>query len=617
MPTFSKHEVNESELGKINTFLETLKLNKIEQNETFVGDKCFYNGSEAEKVPDDAELTLVDALIGYLGSLGIVATFNKGEQIAENKINTAIDQIANVKKSLFELRSFNKPPALCKFTMECVLKLLQINFTDSWEASRKLLLSANGFIKKLEESERSSLSESLIEEVTRKYLNEPDFKPEKLRFVSRACETLCRWCHVFVAEQKQKNLVAVLEGNSEDKKTDKRKATTQRFIFEESLATNACEGEFAVVLDKVQRVQAKIENKNSEFDSNLLSLVDICKLFTNLQLSTKGIDAFSSWKMFPNVTYANLSDNNLQMVPHIPDHLLALNLSSNRFADIHDLSTSSLIFLSLAYNPLEKLPAFPKTLEHLDLSFTNISSFEKVVASCNDHRLPNLKTLNLQGSPLSLHPLYRTYLLSSLPQIQRIDEEIRKPDDAILENFNQRLNLQIKISEFAGLDEPDFEILETEENLVHKHFYQLQFKLPSLDTQLGEKNEWVAKGSLVHELTTNFDISAEWRDAILCAGFDFYIVGMHEVYESTEAEEMKPARTESKLLGVGKLRPESTIDSNVLKFEKELELFHAADCSVDSAWIVGDDCESSGLSFQILFDISCVQTEEITPAEAE
>ena len=73
--------------------------------------------------------------------------------------------------------------------MEAVCLLLGAKL--DWK-SAKNVLGESGFLQKLMTYDKDNIPQSLIKKL-QKYVNNPDFVPEKIEKVSKACKSMCMW----------------------------------------------------------------------------------------------------------------------------------------------------------------------------------------------------------------------------------------------------------------------------------------------------------------------------------------------------------------------------------------------------------------------------------------
>nr|XP_055061459.1 dynein axonemal heavy chain 6 isoform X1 [Misgurnus anguillicaudatus] len=124
---------------------------------------------ETQAIADDAQRDLDEALPALESA---------------NKALNALD-----KADISEIRVFTKPPDLVMTVMEAVCILL--NSKTDW-ASAKQVLSDGNFLKKLMDYDKDNIKPQILQKLQR-YITNPDFIPEKVEKVSKACKSMCMW----------------------------------------------------------------------------------------------------------------------------------------------------------------------------------------------------------------------------------------------------------------------------------------------------------------------------------------------------------------------------------------------------------------------------------------
>jgi len=125
---------------------------------------------EAAAIATDAQKDLDEALPAFDSAVKALKSLNKGD--------------------ITEIKNFANPPALVKTVMEavCILK----GAKPTWEDSKKLLNDSN-FLVGLETYDKDNISEKILKAL-KKYIDDPDFTPDKVEKVSRAAKSLFMWC---------------------------------------------------------------------------------------------------------------------------------------------------------------------------------------------------------------------------------------------------------------------------------------------------------------------------------------------------------------------------------------------------------------------------------------
>uniref|UniRef100_A0A670K7B3 Dynein axonemal heavy chain 6 n=1 Tax=Podarcis muralis TaxID=64176 RepID=A0A670K7B3_PODMU len=124
---------------------------------------------ETQAIADDAQRDLDEALP------------------ALDAANKALDSLD--KADISEIRVFTKPPDLVMTVMEAICILL--NAKPDW-ATAKQLLGDSTFLRRLLEYDKENIGRQVLLKL-QKYINNPDFVPEKVEKVSKACKSMCMW----------------------------------------------------------------------------------------------------------------------------------------------------------------------------------------------------------------------------------------------------------------------------------------------------------------------------------------------------------------------------------------------------------------------------------------
>ncbi|KAH0505566.1 Dynein heavy chain 6, axonemal [Microtus ochrogaster] len=124
---------------------------------------------ETQAIADDAQRDLEEALP------------------ALDAANKALDSLD--KADISEIRVFTKPPDLVMTVMEAISILL--NAKPDWPTAKQLLGDSN-FLRRLLEYDKENIKPQILAKLQR-YINNPDFVPEKVEKVSKACKSMCMW----------------------------------------------------------------------------------------------------------------------------------------------------------------------------------------------------------------------------------------------------------------------------------------------------------------------------------------------------------------------------------------------------------------------------------------
>jgi dynein heavy chain len=134
-------------------------------------ERISHEAAECKAISDDAEADLA---------------------IAMPALERAMEEVEKLdKSSVSEVKAYTKPPQL----VETVLQAVMILFGKpvDW-ASAKKVLSESNFLQQIKTFDKDHVSASTSNKV-KKYVDNPEFKPEKVKAVSGAAAALCVWVH--------------------------------------------------------------------------------------------------------------------------------------------------------------------------------------------------------------------------------------------------------------------------------------------------------------------------------------------------------------------------------------------------------------------------------------
>ncbi|XP_029367943.1 dynein heavy chain 6, axonemal [Echeneis naucrates] len=124
---------------------------------------------DTQAIADDAQRDLDEALPALEGA---------------NKALNSLD-----KADISEIKVFTKPPDLVMTVMEAVCILLHCK--PDWPSAKQLLGDAN-FLRRLTDYDKDNIKPQILSKL-QKYITSPDFIPEKVEKVSKACTSMCMW----------------------------------------------------------------------------------------------------------------------------------------------------------------------------------------------------------------------------------------------------------------------------------------------------------------------------------------------------------------------------------------------------------------------------------------
>ncbi|KAI8818687.1 dynein heavy chain and region D6 of dynein motor-domain-containing protein [Fimicolochytrium jonesii] len=93
------------------------------------------------------------------------------------------------KKDIAELKVFTKPPDAVLMVMEAICTLFKTK--ADWDGSKKLLGDPQ-FMKKMAEFDKDNI-EPAVSKKLKKYIENPNFNPDAVEKVSKACKSMCMW----------------------------------------------------------------------------------------------------------------------------------------------------------------------------------------------------------------------------------------------------------------------------------------------------------------------------------------------------------------------------------------------------------------------------------------
>ncbi|KAM7393703.1 hypothetical protein PAMP_020556 [Pampus punctatissimus] len=124
---------------------------------------------DTQAIADDAQRDLDEALPALEGANQALSSLDKAD--------------------ISEIKVFTKPPDLVMTVMESVCILL--NCKPDWPGAKQLLGDAN-FLRRLTDYDKDNIKPQILLKL-QKYINNPDFIPEKVEKVSKACRSMCMW----------------------------------------------------------------------------------------------------------------------------------------------------------------------------------------------------------------------------------------------------------------------------------------------------------------------------------------------------------------------------------------------------------------------------------------
>jgi len=165
--------------------------------------------------------------------------------------NSAIKALKSLdKRHIQEVKSFAKPAATVVLVMEAVQLLLKRG--TKWEDARRSLNEMD-FLEQLEKYDKDNIDPKVIRKLV-KYINDPEFDPDRVGNVSTACKSLCLWCRAMY------NYDAVAK-NIEPKRA--KLAGAEAELAEAQATLAAKQAELAEIEGKLAQLQRTVQEKQA------------------------------------------------------------------------------------------------------------------------------------------------------------------------------------------------------------------------------------------------------------------------------------------------------------------------------------------------------------------
>ncbi|KAJ1537226.1 Dynein heavy chain 7, axonemal [Nowakowskiella sp. JEL0078] len=199
-------------------------------------------------------------------------------------LNSAIQALDTLKpQDITVLKSMKSPPAGVRLVMEavCIMKDLKPvkvpdptgsgkKIEDYWGPS-KTLLSDIKFLENLKSYDKENIAPAIMKVIRSKYMDNPEFDPEKIKNASSAAEGLCRWvrameCYDRIAKVVAPKKEALLKANAELEETmvslNQKRATLK--AVEERMA--ALEGNFKAMVQKKDMLEKQVDSVSKQLE---------------------------------------------------------------------------------------------------------------------------------------------------------------------------------------------------------------------------------------------------------------------------------------------------------------------------------------------------------------
>ncbi|XP_060067000.1 dynein axonemal heavy chain 7-like [Ylistrum balloti] len=235
--------------------VEVAKVEKVVKADEAVANE---QAKGAKAIKDECDADLAEAIPALNAAL--------------SALNTLTAQDITVVKTM------KSPPYGIKLVLEavCVLKGIKPEripdpsgsgkkIEDYWGPSKKMLGDMK-FLESLREFDKDNIPVAYMKQLRAKYMNNPEFDPDKVRNASTACEGLCRWCRAMDVYDRVAKVVA-------PKKIKLKEAEGELATAMASLEKKR--SSLREVQDKLAKLQSTLEN-NKKKKVDLENQVDMC-----------------------------------------------------------------------------------------------------------------------------------------------------------------------------------------------------------------------------------------------------------------------------------------------------------------------------------------------------
>ncbi|XP_059610821.1 dynein beta chain, ciliary-like [Phlebotomus argentipes] len=174
-------------------------------------------------------------------------------KLAEPAINQAKEALNTLdKKNLTELKSFGTPPPGVEKVTEAVLILFakgNIPKDRSWKACRAMMGKADTFLNQLKTFDKENIRKETISAIL-PYVENRDFKPEKMKAKSSAAAGLCAWVI---------NIYKFYQVYSEVKPKLIALDSAKKQLAEEQAKLGELSGKLSVLEEKLSKLESKLQ----------------------------------------------------------------------------------------------------------------------------------------------------------------------------------------------------------------------------------------------------------------------------------------------------------------------------------------------------------------------
>ena len=193
-------------------------------------------------------------------------------------LDAAVASLKNLNRNdIVEVKSLSNPPAGVKMVMEAVCIMMEIKgekikdpndpmkkIDDYWGVSKsKVLADPTKFLDSLFNFDKDAIKDSTIKKV-QPYIDNPDFTPEAISKVSKACTSICLWVcamHKYynVARMVEPKKKALAEAQAELDETLAKLAKAQAELKEVNDRVALLEEKFSAAIAEKEALAHKVE----------------------------------------------------------------------------------------------------------------------------------------------------------------------------------------------------------------------------------------------------------------------------------------------------------------------------------------------------------------------
>ena len=194
-------------------------------------------------IKDDCQKDLDEAMPAYESAVKALATLDK--------------------KSVQEMKAFNNPPEMVKFTLEAVCILMDVK--PDWGEAKKLM-SQMDFMDQLKSYDKDNIPKKTIGKV-KKYFDDPRFLPDEIKKQSSAAMCLCMWVRAMVVYDKVAKGIEPKKEALKQAEEDLAKTMAELKTKQDALQT---------VLDRVAGLQKTLKETQAK-KADLEAKADVAK----------------------------------------------------------------------------------------------------------------------------------------------------------------------------------------------------------------------------------------------------------------------------------------------------------------------------------------------------